>query len=84
MISGVVTVLDENLNPVSGATVDAIWTLGDGSTVTVSATTNGSGEVKFSQSGDGGLYWLEITDIALTGYVFDPDHSLLVAGQAWF
>lgn len=83
-ISGVVTVIDENLNPVSGATVDAIWTLGDGSTVTVSATTSGSGEVKFSQSGDGGLYWLEVTDISLTGYVFDPDHSLLVAGQAWF
>lgn len=83
-ISGVVTVLDENLNPVSGATVDATWTLGDGSTVTVSATTSGSGEAKFSQSGDGGLYWLEITDIALTGYVFDPAHSVLVAGQAWF
>jgi hypothetical protein len=83
-ISGVVTVLDENRNPVSGATVNATWTLGDGSMVDVSATTGGSGEAKFSQSGDGGLYWLEITDIALTGYVFDPDHSLLVAGQAWF
>ena len=82
--TGVVTVLDENLNPVSGATVDATWTLGDGSTVTVSATTSGSGEAKFSQKGDGGLYWLEVTDIALSGYVFDPDHSLLVAGQAWF
>lgn len=83
-ITGVVTVIDENLNPVSGATVDATWTLGDGSKVTVSATTGGSGEAKFSQSGDGGLYWLEITDIALTGYAFDPDHSVLVAGQAWF
>ncbi|HSM30252.1 MAG TPA: hypothetical protein VK854_06085 [Woeseiaceae bacterium] len=83
-ISGVVTVLDENLNPVAGATVDATWTLGDGSTATVSATTNGSGEAKFSQSGDGGLYWLDITDISLSGYVFDPAHSLLSAGQAWF
>lgn len=83
-ISGVVTVLDENLNPVSGATVDATWTLGDGSTVTESVTTSGAGEAKFSQSGDGGLYWLEVTDIALSGYVFDRDHSLLVAGQAWF
>ena len=83
-ITGVVTVLDENLNPVSGATVDATWTLGDGSTVNVSVTTSGSGEAKFSQSGDGGLYWLEVTNIASTGYVFDPDRSLLVAGQAWF
>jgi len=82
--TGVVTVLDENLNPVSGATVEATWTLGDGSTATVSATTSGSGEAKFSQSGDGGLYWLEVTNIALSGYVFDPAHSLLVAGQAWF
>lgn len=83
-IDGVVKVLDENLNPVSGAAVDATWTLGDGSTVTVSATTNGSGEAKFSMSGDGGLYWLEVTDIARSGYVFDPAHSVLVAGQAWF
>ena len=83
-ITGVVTVVDQNLNPVSGATVDATWTLGDGSTVTESVTTSGSGEARFSQSGDGGLYWLEVTDIALSGYVFDPDHSLLVAGQAWF
>ena len=83
-ITGVVTVLDENRNPVSGAKVDAIWTLGDGSTVTASVTTSGSGEAKFSQTGDGGLYWLEIANIASTGYVFDPDHSLLVAGQARF
>jgi outer membrane protein assembly factor BamB len=83
-ITGVVTVIDENLNPVSGATVNATWTLADGSTVDVSATTSGSGEAKFSQRGDGGLYWLEITDIALSGYTFDPDRSLLVAGQAWF
>jgi hypothetical protein len=83
-ITGIVTVLDENLNPVSGATVDATWTLGDGSIVNASVTTSGSGEAKFSQSGDGGLYWLEVTNISSTGYVFDPDHSLLVAGQAWF
>lgn len=83
-ISGVVTVRDENLNPISGATVHATWTLGDGSMVDVTATTSGSGEAKFSQSGDGGLYWLEITDIALTGFQFDPVHSILVAGQAWF
>jgi hypothetical protein len=83
-MSGVVTVLDENLAPVSGATVDATWTLPDGSVVGVSASTNGLGEVKFSESGDGGLYWLEVTDIAMAGYTFDPVHSILVAGKAWF
>jgi hypothetical protein len=81
---GVVTVLDENLAPVSGATVNAIWTLPGGSTAAVSASTNGSGEARFSESGDGGLYWLEVTDISLAGYTFDPKHSMLVAGKAWF
>lgn len=83
-MSGIVTVLDENLAPVSGATVEATWTLPDGSTVGVSVSTNGSGEAKFSESGDGGLYWLEVKDIVMPGYTFDPLHSILVAGKAWF
>lgn len=81
---GVVTVLDENLSPISGAKVEATWTLPDGLTVDVSASTNGSGEAKFSESGDGGLYWLEVRDVALDGYTFDSLHSILAAGKAWF
>ena len=84
VIDGVVTVLDENLNPISGATVSASWRLNDEVLANVSATTGGTGQAKFSQSGDGGLYWLEVTDIALTGFVFDPAHSQLEAGIAWF
>lgn len=84
VISGVVTVLDENQGAVSGATVHATWTLPDGSTVDASASTSSAGEAKFSQSGDGGVYWLDITGITRTGYTFDPDHSVLSAGQAWF
>lgn len=83
-MSGIVTVLDENLAPVSGATVEATWTLPDGSVVGVSASTNNQGEAKFSESGDGGLYWLEVVDISMTDYTFDPLHSILVAGKAWF
>jgi hypothetical protein len=83
-MSGVVRVLDENLAPVSGATVDAMWTLPDGRFIAISASTNGSGEARFSESGDGGLYWLEVTDIVMPGYTFDPLHSILVAGKAWF
>ena len=83
-MSGVVTVLDENLAPVSGATVDATWTLPDGATVNVSVSTNGAGEAKFSESGEGGLYWLEVSNITLSGYTFDPVHSILAAGKAWF
>jgi hypothetical protein len=82
--NGVVSVADENLAPISGATVHATWTLGDGSTVDVSASTSGSGEAKFSISGDGGLYWLEVSDIVLDGYEFDALHSVLSAGKAWF
>ena len=83
-MNGIVTVLDENLAPVSGATVEAFWTLPDGSIVNVSTTTNSSGQAKFSESGDGGLYWLEVRDIVLAGYTFDSLHSILAAGKAWF
>ena len=83
-MNGVVTVQDENLAPVSGATVHATWTLPDGSLVDVTATTGGTGEASFSASDDGGLYWLEVNDIVLDGYAFDPVHSILAAGKAWF
>jgi hypothetical protein len=83
-MNGVVTVRDENFAPVSGAVVHATWTLPDGSMVDVSATTGGTGEASFSESGDGGLYWLEVRDIVLSGYEFDPLHSILAAGKAWF
>ena len=83
-MNGIVTVLDENLVPISGATVEAAWTLPDGSIVQMSTSTNGSGEAKFSESGDGGLYWLEVKDIVMAGYTFDSLHSILAAGKAWF
>ena len=82
--SGVVTVLDENRNAVTGAAVQATWTLPDNSTVSSVVTTNNSGDAKFTISGDGGLYWLSVTDISKSGYEFDPDHSILDAGIAGF
>jgi hypothetical protein len=82
--SGTVTVLDENRNAVSDAVVHATWTLPDDSTVDAVATTNRSGDATFTVSGDGGLYWLDVTDIVKTGYVFDPDHSTLSGGVAGF
>ena len=81
---GTVTVLDENRNAVSGAAVHATWTLPDNSTVSAVVDTNNSGDAKFTVSGDGGLYWLEVTDIVKSGYVFDPDHSILDGGIAGF
>ncbi|MFW2405105.1 MAG: hypothetical protein ACN4GT_10080 [Gammaproteobacteria bacterium] len=82
--AGTVTVLDENRGPISGATVSATWTLPDGSTLDQSTTTSGNGEAKFNLSGDGGLYWLTVTDIGKEGYAFDAEHSLLEAGRAWY
>jgi hypothetical protein len=82
--SGVVTVLDENRNAVSGAAVHATWTLPDNSTVSSVESTNNSGDAKFTISGDGGLYWLTVTDMNKSGYEFDPDHSILVGGIAGF
>jgi hypothetical protein len=81
---GTVTVLDENRNPVSGAAVHATWTLPDSSTVNTVVNTNNSGDATFTVNGDGGLYWLDVTDIVKTGYVFDPDHSTLSGGVARF
>ena len=81
---GVVTVLDENRNAVSGAAVHATWTLPDNSTVNAIVNTNNSGEATFTVSGVGGLYWLEVTDIVKSGYAFDPDHSILNGGVSGF
>jgi hypothetical protein len=82
--SGTVTVFDENRQPVAGAVVHANWIMPDGSIVAAVTTTGGSGEAGFSLQADGGLYWLEVTGISRDGYIFDPAHSILEAGIAWF
>lgn len=82
--AGTVTVLDENLGAINGATVRATWTLPDGSTLDQATSTSGSGQAKFQLSGDGGLYRLTVTDISKDGYVFDVRHSILEAARAWF
>lgn len=76
-VTGVVTVTDENLATISGATVHGTWTLPDGSTFSQSATTSGKGGAKFSMSDGQGMYQLTVTDINLDGYTFDPTHSIL-------
>jgi len=82
--TGRVTVMDENLGLISGATVLATWTRPDGSTLAQSATSGGSGVASFSLSGEGGLYRLTVTGIDRDGYVFDARHSLLEAARAWY
>ena len=82
--TGLVTVMDENRGLISGATVLATWTLPDGTTEQQVATTGGNGQAKFSLSGPGGLYRLDVGDISKDGYTFDPDHSILSGARAWF
>ncbi|MEN8205866.1 MAG: PQQ-binding-like beta-propeller repeat protein [Pseudomonadota bacterium] len=82
--TGTVTVMDENKGLASGATVLATWTLPDGTTEQQAATTSGKGTAKFSLSGPGGLYRIDVTDISKDGYTFDPQHSLSGAARAWF
>jgi len=82
--TGRVTVMDQNLGLISGATVNATWTQPDGTTVDQVATTGGTGEAKFSLGGPGGLYRLTVTDIAHEGYTFDSRHSVLEGARAWY
>ena len=78
-ISGVVTVKDGSGKVVSGARVDARWTLPNGSTKTASGTTSSSGTVKFSTSGARGKYTLTVTNVSKTGFTFDAAGSVLSA-----
>lgn len=79
-----VSVTDENGAGVSGAMVQASWTLPDGSVEQQVVTTSGGGEATFSLSGPGGIYRIDVTDISKDGYSFDSQHSLLSASRAWF
>ena len=78
-MNAAVSVTDQNGAGVSGATVQAAWTLPDGSVQQQVATTSGKGEASFRVSGSGGLYRIDISEISRDGYTFDPQHSLLSA-----
>jgi len=77
-----ITIKDENLGSIGGATVSATWTLPDGSLVQQTATSSGSGQANFSVSSAGGLSRIDITDISKDGYIFDPQHGILHASWA--
>ena len=78
-------VVDQNRAPVSGATVTARWTLANGTVLGEDTVTSGGGGVAtFSMSGDGGIYYLTVTDMTKDGYTFDPDHGVLTGGLAKF
>jgi hypothetical protein len=76
-IAGYVYVKDGSGKVVSNANVAIRWTLPNGSTKTMNATTTSSGQAKFTVSSTRGTYTLTVTNITKSGYVFDAVGSTL-------
>jgi probable HAF family extracellular repeat protein len=76
-VEGVVTVQDETGAPINAALVLGRWTLPDGSTQDQYATTLENGAARFSTGGSSGTYSMRVIGIQLSGYTFDPGHSVL-------
>jgi hypothetical protein len=76
-VVGKVTVKNENGVLVPGATVSVTWTLPGGALQNQTATTNPKGLASFSLAGGSGTYTLTVTNIAKSGYTFDPAKSIL-------
>jgi hypothetical protein len=75
-ISGLVKVLDQENLPVGGAVVSGIYTLPNGSTKPAQATTLSTGLALLKLKGlQTGTYELCVTDIAKSGYTYDPDQN---------
>ena len=62
---------------IPSAKVAIKWELPDGSTQKKRATTDTSGNATFNIQSGHGTYTLTVTDIAKTGYTFDPANSVL-------
>jgi hypothetical protein len=69
-ITATVTIADGDGSAISGAVVDATWTLPDGSEVATTATTNRRGVGKFSIEVAPGTFTILIEDVSADGYSF--------------
>jgi hypothetical protein len=76
-ITGYVYVKDSGGKAIQNANVAIRWTLPNGSTKTMSATTNSLGQAKFSLSSTRGTYTLTVTNVSKAGYLFDAAGSIL-------
>ncbi|MCB8924171.1 MAG: PKD domain-containing protein [Ardenticatenaceae bacterium] len=75
-----VTVVDENGSTLTGATVDVLWTLPNGTTSADSTAVSSRGTARFNLGDNGpGTYTLAITNVTFNGYTFDVDNSVLVS-----
>jgi len=79
-INATVWVQDHLNRNVYNATVQAVWTLPDGSQAAVSAQTDGFGRAYFSlKKGRRGVYTFQVEDVLLEGFQFDSANSVLSA-----
>jgi len=80
-VTAMVQVLDELDQVVSGAAVQATWTMTNGKQQSVSGQTDGSGAVEFrlNKANRRGTYTITIDNVALSGFEFDAENSVLSA-----
>jgi len=76
-LMGRVTVKDENAAPMQQALVVATWTWPDGSTHDDNFWTNANGVAISTTVGPPGLYTLNIVNVVLSLYTFNPSQSVL-------
>lgn len=75
-----VRILDDRGWAASGALVEATWTLPDGSTRTINATTEYGGWTRLDlNKAHRGQYTLTIDNVTLDDHMFDPGNSVLSA-----
>jgi len=80
-ISVQVTVVDQDGNPVSGATVDIALDIPGGGTATGSATTGSNGTVTFTlnNSRNAGTYVATVTNVSLSSYTYDSGANVVTS-----
>ena len=75
-----VTVLDENLDPVKGATVTVTWTYNGTNPYTASGVTKKKGVATLSSSPvkakSGDVFTVEVIGVAIEGYTYDPSSNM--------
>lgn len=76
-ITGYVYVKDSSGRSIQNANVTIRWSLPNGGTRIATASTNSSGQAKFTVSSTRGTYTLTVTNVIKSGYVFDTAGSIL-------
>ncbi|MCU7852023.1 MAG: PKD domain-containing protein [Candidatus Thiodiazotropha sp. (ex Monitilora ramsayi)] len=82
LIKGFVWLKDENAEPVYKVSVEAVWTLPDGSTVTQTRNSGTRKRVVFKIPANlYGTYVLTIAGVSKSGHVYDPENNRSASGS---